>query len=49
MIEAGFAERITTRCNKEDDRAKALFALGGSKKLNKLDGFVGQGSMSDEL
>jgi hypothetical protein len=42
MIEAGFAESVTSRRNKKDDRAETPFALGGAKQLNELDGFVGQ-------
>jgi hypothetical protein len=49
MVEAGFAESITSRCDKKDDRSKTLFAFGRAEELHELDGFIGQGSMSDEL
>jgi len=45
MIEAGFAESVTSRRNKKDDRAETPFALGGAKQLNELDGFVSQNTL----
>ena len=43
MVEAGLTEGVTSGCNKENDRTKPLFAFGGTKELNELNGFVGHG------
>jgi hypothetical protein len=42
VVETGFAESITARSDKQDDRAKTLLAFGRAKKLHELDCFISQ-------